>query len=305
MPALDGLQAKLVTGRGMVPGVLASDPVAREAADRQQCMYEIMWQADTPNLRPARRPTSDGEETHRLVAARMVLLDPEGLLLKEMKTRLRRPVRSVAQATARLCDQQATALQRTLPKTQPGMTLCLITRGGVADAEAMPAGLTGRGAALLAASMSLSAMHRVAAAENPALRWVKLGAAAGCVSEAAETLAHGAPDPDILASAAAPGGQGTALTANIWTRPKLVARPHTGPGPQASASAAFESQQLATVLVTGDAPPRYRDESCRHGFAQEVSRSFHRLLSMCVQWKTVPCRLQAARGPWAHLSPCG
>ena len=223
-----------------------SDPVAREAADRQQCMYEITWQANTPLMPPA-RPGSGGRTLQQLMAARMVLLGPDGLLQKELKTHLRRPTRSVAQATARLCDQQATALQRKLPDAQPGATVCLVTRGSVADAAAAPAGLTGRGVALLAASMSLSAMHRVAAAENPGQRWAKLGADAASASAAVQTVNRGTPDPELRARAAAAGGHGVALTANIWTSPKLVARPQAGTKPGASA------QQPETVLVTGDA----------------------------------------------------
>ena len=246
---LAGIQAKLVSACAAAPGLVAADPAAREAADRQRCMYEIAWQADTPNLLPA-RPMSAGRELSRMVAARMVFIDSEGRMEKELKTRLRRPVRSAAQATVRLCDQQATALQRKLPKADPGTTVCLITRGSVADAAAAPAGLRGRGVALLAASTSLSAMHRVAAAENPALRWVKLGADAGSVPATVQTLARGAPHPELLASAAANGGHGLALAANVWTAPKLVARPHTAPGPGAT----VQQQQLGTVLVTGDKP---------------------------------------------------
>ena len=242
-------QAKLASARAMAPGLAATDPAAREAADRQQCMYEIAWQADTPNPLPV-RPMSAGRESSRMVAARMAFLDPEGRMLKELKTRLRRPVRSVAQATARLCDQQATALQRKLPEAQPGTTVCLITRGSVADAAAAPAGLSGRGVALLAASTSLSAMHRVAAAENPALRWVRLGAAAGAVPAAVQTLARGTPDPALLARAAAAGGHGLALVGGIWSAPKLVARPHTEPEPGEPAT--MSPPQLGTVLVTGD-----------------------------------------------------
>ncbi len=242
-------QAKLVSARAMAPGLVATNPAAREAADRQQCMYEIAWQTDTPNPLPA-RPMSAGREISRMVAARMVFMDPEGRMLKELKTRLRRPVHSVAQATARLCDQQATALQRKLPEAQPGTTVCLITRGNVADAAAAPAGLSSRGVALLAASTSLAAMHRVAAAENPALRWVKLGAAAGSVPAAVQTLARGAPDPALVARAAASGGHGLALAGGIWTAPKLVARPHIEPG--AGAASEVSQQQLGTVLITGD-----------------------------------------------------
>ncbi len=256
-----GEQAKLVSARAMAPGLVATDPAAREAADRQQCMYEITWQADTPNPLPS-RPMSAGREISRMVAARMVFLDPEGRMLKELKTRLRRPVRSVAQATARLCDQQATALQRKLPEAQPGTTVCLITRGNDADATAAPAGLTGRGVALLAASTSLAAMHRVAAAENPALRWVKLGVAAGSASAGVQTRAQSAPDPALLARAAGSGGQGLALAANVWTAPKLVARPHSEPGLVAPATGS--PQQLGTVLVTGDrvSPPSSPGHQC-------------------------------------------
>ena len=260
-----GVQAKLVSARIMAPGLASTDPMAREAADRQQCMYEITWQADNPNPPPA-RPTSAGREMQsRMVAARMAFLDQDGRMLKELKTRLRRPVRSVAQATARLCDQQATALQSKLPKVQPGTTVCLVTRGSVADAAAAPAGLSGRGVALLAASMSLSALHRVAAAENPALRWVKLGAAAGSASAAAQTLARGAPDPGLLTKAAAAGGHGMALAGNIWRSPKLVARPYTGPNNiEAPAPAESAPHTLGAVLVTGDSFPTTGVTSVTH-----------------------------------------
>ena len=235
--------------RGQSPGALASNLAAREAADQQRCMYETAWQADTPGTVAARPAPSGGLQ--RLAAARMVFADPRGRLLNDLKTHLRRPVRSVAQATARLCDQQATALQRNLPNMQPGATVCLITRGTIADAAALSAGIAGRAAALLAAGSSLSAMHRVAAAENPSLRWVKLGAAAGTASASAQPLAHGVPPAELLDRAAAAGGHGVSLTANVWTTPKLVSRPHAAPSSRAPPSMMLAPKQLQSVLITG------------------------------------------------------
>ncbi len=211
-------------------------------------MYETAWQADAPGTLAA-RPAPGGLQ--RLAAARMVFADPRGRLLKDLKTHLHRPVRSVAQATARLCDQQATALQRSLPDAQPGATVCLIARGSLADAVADPAGVAGRAAALLAASSSLSAMHRVAAAENPGVRWVKLGAAAGAAFASAQTLALGVPPAELLARAAAAGGHGVTMTANVWTTPKLVSMPHAAPGMTAPPSPGLPPKQLQSVLVTG------------------------------------------------------
>ena len=251
-----GSQAKLVSGRGQALGALASDAAVREAADRQQCMYEVAWQADAPGML-ASRPTAGPPQ--RLAAARMVFADPQGRMLKELKTHLRRPVRSVAQASARLCDQQATALQRNVSDLQPGGTVCLITRGSAADSAAAPAGVSGRAAALFAASSSLSAMHRVAAAENPGLHWVKLGAAAGTASVAAQPLAHGMVHPDLLARAAAAGGHGRTLRANVWTMPKLMSSPHAVPGTVSPPVSELATWRPQSNLITG----KFLHSTCR------------------------------------------
>ena len=163
---------------------------------------------------------------------------------------MRPSARSTAQAVARACEQQTAALQSSLPTAQAGVAVSLITHGGNSCTMPTPAGLSARSAVLAASGMSLAAMQRVAAAENPGLRWVKLDAIAEAATSAVQTLTDGALNPALLAAAATADGHGQLLSAGAWLSPKLVARPQAPPS--AALAAASASVNLpGAILITG------------------------------------------------------
>lgn len=140
---------------------------------------------------------------------------------------------------ARLAAAQVAALQGRFAANPTSLQLVAI--GQTAGHLTSPAS-TGRhaGSSAEAASRSLAAMLRVAASEAPAILFSTLHlspattaaelAAGGTELSASGSAAGAGGGGGVREVAEAPDVQGRALMSGMWLAPRLMARPHIGPG---------------------------------------------------------------------------
>ena len=176
------------------------------------------------------------------------------------------PRPSTSGGQARLAAAQVAALQRRFAANPT--SLQLVATGQTAGHLSSPAS-SGKhaGSAAEAASRSLAAMLRVAAAEAPAILFSTLHlspataaaklAAGGTEMSASDSAAGGGGGGGLQDLAEAPDVHGRALMSGMWMAPRLVARPHLGPGfAGAEVTTAEPSTGIGategSVIVTGD-----------------------------------------------------